>query len=78
MPVVTFGDNGVPVYIYHRLPPLHMYAKCLFKTIFGHKSFISEQIFKFFATIFRTFRLQKDDMVIIFFNFLWCFRKVRF
>ena len=33
-------------------------------------NFISEPIFKIFATLFTTFGLQKDDIVIF---FLWCF-----
>ena len=47
-----------------------IHAKGLIKIIFGHKIFICELIFKnvskgssFFATFFRTFRMQKDDSV---------------
>ena len=48
-----------------RLPQITSlaHAKCLFKIIFGHNNFISESIFKIFATLFTTFRLQKDDKV---------------
>ena len=56
------------------LPPLHM-QKGLYKIIFGHKCFISEQIFKMFAALFTTFGMQKDYMVIF---FLRSSRKVRF
>ena len=56
------------------LPPLHM-QKAYSKYFFFHNYFNCEPIFKIFAALFRTFGLQKNDMVIF---FLWCFRKVRF
>ena len=51
------------------------HAKGLFKINFGHNHFLCEPIYKIFVALFRTFGLQKIDMVIF---FLWCFIKVRF
>ena len=49
--------------------------KALFKTIFLHKIFICEPIFKIFVTLLKTFGIQNGDMLIFFPR---SFRKVRF
>ena len=39
--------------------------KALNKIFFGHKMFICELIFKISAALFKTFRMQKDDKIIL-------------
>ena len=61
-----FPQNLLDVF---KLPPFYMLMPI---QNFLANYFICYPIFKLFATLFMTFGLQQDDMVIF---FLWCFRK---